>query len=316
MGILPWSSTRGRPHPRGGRAGLSADGPVEAGALGAPALSGDPAVSAHAEASGDAAVVAAWRAVRAVGTAPPSAAELAGLEAALTEFRAVVPVSTVEAPSQRRRHEGRRHMTPATLGSRLGVAAAGVLLLSFGGVGAFALTGSLSEADPQAVPAAAPTTGAARGPVAPVAGSAPTTDDETEDADDADEAGESGKGTEKPNGAPTTAVGPDATGPAAFGLCNAWSHAKPSKQTATHSVAFRNLVAAAGGEDKVAAYCASVEHPSAAKTHKPSSQPTGKPTDRPGRGGSAHPTGKPSTSPAQPSTSPGKGPTTSPTAQD
>ncbi len=127
--------------------------------------------------------------------------------------------------------------------------------------------------------------------------------DSDKEADDKD----ADEGTAKPSGAPTEAVGPDATGPAAFGLCNAWSHAKPSKQTATHSVAFRNLVAAAGGEDKVEAYCASVQHPSAGKADKPSKNPGGKPTDRPGRGATGHPTGKPSTTP-------GKGPHTSPTA--
>lgn len=196
-------------------------------------------------------------------------------------------------------------MTPATLGSRIGVAAAGVLLLSFGGVGAFALTGSLSAGQAGEVPVGAPTTGAAHGPAAtPVA-------DSDEDSDDKDSDDKDSEGTAKPSGAPTQAVGPDATGPAAFGLCTAWSHAKPSKQTATHSVAFRNLVAAAGGEDKVEAYCASVQHPSAGKAEKPSGKagkpsgkpdksskhPTGKPTERPGRGGTGHPTGPPSSTP-------------------
>lgn len=201
-------------------------------------------------------------------------------------------------------------MTPVTLGSRLGVAAAGVLLLGFGGVGAFALTGAPSEGGPQAVPLAGPTS-SAPGQVTPLASSVPTTAAETDDPEDSDDSRDSedtGKGSKKQTGAPTTAVGPDATGPAAFGLCNAWAHAKPSKQTATHSVAFRNLVAAAGGEGKVASYCATVEHPSAGKGKKPSTHPTGKPTDRPGRGG-GHPTGKPSTTP-------GKGPTVSPTARD
>ncbi|WP_404386480.1 hypothetical protein LL946_07880 [Knoellia locipacati] len=60
-------------------------------------------------------------------------------------------------------------------------------------------------------------------------------------------------------------VGPDATGPAAFGLCRAWAnHAKhdDGKERAAGSVAMRNLAEAAGGESKVEAYCATVPHPS------------------------------------------------------
>ena len=101
----------------------------------------------------------------------------------------------------------------------------------------------------------------------------------------------------KPTGAPTTAVGPDAKGPAAFGLCNAFAHGKGAGKAADRSVAFRNLVTAAGGEDKVEAYCASVEHPSAHSKGKPADHPQGKPTDQPKGKPSSHPTGKPSTTP-------------------
>ena len=61
-------------------------------------------------------------------------------------------------------------------------------------------------------------------------------------------------------------VGPDATGPAAFGLCRAWAnHEKhdDGADRARGSVAMRNLAEAAGGEDKVEGYCATVRHPSA-----------------------------------------------------
>src|SRR4051812_47038226 len=50
------------------------------------------------------------------------------------------------------------------------------------------------------------------------------------------------------------AVGPDAKGPAAFGLCNAWTHHQANGAKPTDSVAFRNLATAAGGEGKIAAY--------------------------------------------------------------
>jgi hypothetical protein len=201
-------------------------------------------------------------------------------------------------------------MTPTTLGSRIGVAAAGVLLLGFGGVGAFALTGSSTQDRPAAVPEAAPTTGVPAAPASATKPSGQRTDAEDQADKSGDDADESG--TPKSGAAPTTAVGPDATGPAAHGLCTAWSHAKPAKRTASHSVAFRNLVTAAGGVDKVEAYCASVPRPSAGKAEKPSNHPSGKPSAAQGKG-SAHSTGKPSTLPGKPSTLPGK-PSTTPGA--
>ncbi|TQJ50237.1 hypothetical protein FBY26_1937 [Phycicoccus sp. SLBN-51] len=283
MGILPWSSTRGRPHPRGGRAGLSSGRSEE-----------------DSELTRDPELAAGWQAVVAVATAPPRAGELGGLGRALGHFRTAVPLSTVDT-----RDEGRRRMTPTTLGSRIGVAAAGVLLLGFGGVGAFALTGSSTEGRTAAVPTVAPTTGPA-GVLAPstqFAGSGEAGDDADDASDDTGDA--DGSGTPKSGAAPTTAVGPDAKGPAAHGLCTAWSHAKPSKRTAGHSVAFRNLVTAAGGPDKVEAYCASLPRPSAGKPDKPSSHPTGTPRGSAGKG-STHPTGKPSTLPGKPSTLPGR----------
>ena len=90
-------------------------------------------------------------------------------------------------------------------------------------------------------------------------------------------------------------MGPDATGPAAFGLCNAWSHhqanaAKPGEKAdekagekPDDSVAFRNLAKAAGGETKIGAYCAKVPHPGNGQGNKDKDKakkphPTGKPT--------------------------------------
>ena len=84
-----------------------------------------------------------------------------------------------------------------------------------------------------------------------------------------------------------TAVGPDGAGPAAFGLCTAWTHVQANGQVAEKSVAFRNLATAAGGAGKIAAYCATVPHPGATEAGKPATHPTGKP--------SSHPAGKPST---------------------
>lgn len=74
--------------------------------------------------------------------------------------------------------------------------------------------------------------------------------------------------TEEPEPAPTesedsdspesTPVGPDATGAAAFGLCNAYSHGGLKNPKST---AYQALVKAAGSESSVAAYCETVVAP-------------------------------------------------------
>ena len=100
-------------------------------------------------------------------------------------------------------------------------------------------------------------------------------------------------GTAKPS-ATRAAVGPDATGPAAFGLCNAWSHHQGKTKEAGDDpgeragdpVAFRNLANAAGGEGKIATYCAKIPHPGNGKGNGKGKQekathPTGKPTISP-----------------------------------
>ncbi|HJQ44100.1 MAG TPA: hypothetical protein VJ831_13510 [Jatrophihabitantaceae bacterium] len=64
--------------------------------------------------------------------------------------------------------------------------------------------------------------------------------------------------TPERSGAPKSehGKGPDATGPAAHGLCNAWSHSTQHGKSLHHSVAMRNLARAAGGYDKIGTYCA------------------------------------------------------------
>lgn len=89
-----------------------------------------------------------------------------------------------------------------------------------------------------------------------------------------------------------TPVGPDATGHAAYGLCTAFDKVKVHGKAKEKSVAYRNLVTAAGGADKVAAYCASVPKPGETPSTAPSQHPTGKPSSLP-----THPTGKPATNP-------------------
>ena len=98
--------------------------------------------------------------------------------------------------------------------------------------------------------------------------------------------------TPTPKATPTgKTVGPDATGPAAFGLCNAWTHHQANGAKPTDSVAFKNLATAAGGESKIAAYCAKIPHPG--NTNHPTGKPTGKATAKP----TSKTTGKPSTLP-------------------
>src|SRR5205823_4240027 len=96
-------------------------------------------------------------------------------------------------------------------------------------------------------------------------------------------------GTPQATPARTGAGGPDATGPAAFGLCTAYAHAKAHGTASQKATAFRNLAAAAGGAAKIAAYCTTVPHPGSPQA----SQPAPAPTHPAGRTAS-HPTGKPS----------------------
>jgi hypothetical protein len=86
-----------------------------------------------------------------------------------------------------------------------------------------------------------------------------------------------------------SAVGPDATASARVGLCRAWQAGKGADQgQRANSVAFQALVAAAGGADKVAGYCADVTVGSAgANGQGPGSPPS---SSRPG-GSSPSPPG-------------------------
>jgi hypothetical protein len=193
-------------------------------------------------------------------TSDPRPHELSGFEEPLAIFRAAFPSTRPAA-----RTTWRPSMLSTLLGAKLGATVAGVAV-ALGGTAVAAYTGVL----PTGAQNAAHTTIAA-----PAATPKPT-------------------GTAKPS---TThePVGPDATGPAAFGLCNAWSHHQGKTkgagddpgEKAGDSVAFRNLAKAAGGEAKIAAYCAKIPHPGNGKG-------TGKGMDKK----ATHPTGKPTSSPS------------------
>jgi hypothetical protein len=213
-----------------------------------------------------------------------AAAELHGVSELLVALRAA-PVDPVERRGQARALDAyretfaRSHPSPqrrrrpamlsTLLGAKLGAAlAAGAV--GFGGVAAAAYTGSL----PAGLQDLAHSTVGAP-------------------------AADHGKSADHKPAASTTktAVGPDAKGPAAFGLCTAWAHAKDSGQAADKSVAFRNLATAAGKKG-IAAYCADVPHPGSTATGQPSSHPSGQPSSHPTGKPSTHPTGKPTPLPS------------------
>lgn len=86
------------------------------------------------------------------------------------------------------------------------------------------------------------------------------------------------------NGTPTatptaTPVGPDATGPAAYGLCTAFGHGGLN----VSSTAYASLAKAANGAANIAAYCATIPAPHATptSTHTPNSHSTTHPTHTP-----------------------------------
>jgi hypothetical protein len=196
--------------------------------------------------------------------AAPSPGELTGLDPVLAEFR-----GTGGTPGGFHRSRPRR---PARLRTLLSVKVAGA-------VAAAVLGGSVAAAYAGVLPAglqaiahhsiAAPAASAKPGPHQPPGATS---------------------GPHQPPGARPgphpahragASVGPDPAGPAAHGLCTAYSHAEAHGSAAQQAVAFRNLAAAAGGGDKVAAYCASTPRPGNGAHGKPAGHATGPATPRP-----------------------------------
>lgn len=215
--------------------------------------------------------------------APPVTSELAAEASALRAFRAAGR-SGEPARSGLRRHP----VLISLLSARLAAAAAAAAAVALGGAAAAAYVGALP----------APAQKLAHDII--------------------------GAPSAHPTAQPTpsaTGVGPDATGPAAFGLCTAFAHLKAHGSAAEQAVAFRNLATAAGGAAKVTAFCAKVAHPGTTPSAEPTTHPTGKPsalpsqvpTGRPSGKPTTHPTGKPSTLPSQvPTSLPSGKPTATP----
>jgi len=217
-------------------------------------------------------------------TAPAAPEELAGEQRTLAEFTAVMR-STLPTLVPR------RFAVPSKVFTIRAAAAALVAVLSIGGIAA-AATGLLpDQASPAANQAAASAAaevaaqGLGKAAAADLGGAAQT-----------ESAGDQGR---------ASAVGPDASGAARAGLCRAWQ----AGQGADHgqraeSVAFQALVEAAGGADKVAAYCQDVAAGSSADAHR---QNPGSPRSAPAPPTSVSPPSSgPPTDPGPPaSTGPG-----------
>jgi hypothetical protein len=174
----------------------------------------------------------------AAAAAPAAPDELAGEQLAMAEFTAVMrPHPPTLSP--------RRTPVPRRMFTMKAAAAALVAALSLGGVAA-AAAGLLPD---QASPVAdqAPATTAANAAAHGLGKAAAANLDAAANAGST-----AGQGRK-------SAVGPDASAAARAGLCRAWQAGQGGDHgRRMDSVAFQALVAAAGGADKVAAYCQDV----------------------------------------------------------
>jgi hypothetical protein len=204
--------------------------------------------------------------------------ELAGWNQALAEFRGTSGVSH----TSRRAHQRRPTLIGSLLTAKFAAAAAAAAIAAVGSGVAAAYTGvlpaRLQEFARKTIAAPAANASASAGPT-------------------------------------SSPAGPDAKGPAAYGLCTAYRHAEAHGNASQRAVAFRNLAAAAGGAGKITAYCATVPHPGASPSAAPTSTPTpaahrtGRPSTLPTQAEKSHPGGKPTSPPAgKPSGVPGRRP--------
>lgn len=213
----------------------------------------------------------------------PRPHELSGFQEPLAAYRAAFPVS--------RPFVGRTWRTRML--SPLGASIAG-LALALGGTAAAAYTGALPTAAQNfahtviGAPAAHPVATTSPSATDAVSSEAPSPTVTSPTV------------TTAPSTGAKPPVGPDAGGSAMFGLCTAWTahHAngETTNGTADDAVAFKNLAAAAGGADKIAAYCATI-----LQTPSPAVGP-GQPTEHQASQATSHPTGKPSSPPTQANT--------------
>jgi hypothetical protein len=215
----------------------------------------------------------------AAAAAPPAAHELANEAAAVTGFAR-------EQNTDRPDTAARRPSMLATLLSTKLAAAAAAGAVTFGGVAAAAYAGALPD------------------PIQDFA-------HQTVGAPSPDRGGtpESSNANEHANpGSAGQPVGPDATGPAKYGLCTAFAAEKAANhQVDTNSVAFQAVAKAAGGAQNIDAYCADATPPGtgSGQTQPPAGpddtddHPTGPPTEAPSGTPPTpdHPSGQPTSPP-------------------
>jgi hypothetical protein len=144
---------------------------------------------------------------------------------------------------------------------------AGLTLLAIGGVAA-AATGLAPAATERAA------TQARSAPDTPGNGAHARGEAATVTLPDGAGAAAAGKGSS--SGKPADhAAGPDASGPARHGLCQAWLAGQGDVQgRRADAPAFQALAAVAGGADQVAAYCEADSDASAKREQRPVAPPT------------------------------------------
>lgn len=128
-----------------------------------------------------------------------------------------------------------------------------------------------------------------------------------------------GKSTSHPTPSPSQSQSSSSSpSPSLRGLCQAYTaHGGSSPGKALDTPAFSALITAAGGKDKVAAFCASLL--ATKPGNGPTSHPGGKPSSLPTSANTTHSTGKPTTVPSdhptgKPTTVPTDHPTGKPTS--
>ena len=189
-------------------------------------------------------------------TAPATPEELAGEQRAMVTFAA-------EMRSHPPTLAPRRTAVPSKVFTMKAAAAALVAVLSIGGVAAAASGLLPDQASPVADQAAATTAADAAAHGLDKAATANL--GRSAHAGSADSQGRE------------SAVGPDATAAARAGLCRAWQAGQGGDHGhRAESVAFQALVDAAGGADKVGAYCEDVATGASAESHGkgPASRPS------------------------------------------
>lgn len=153
----------------------------------------------------------------------------------------------------------------ALVTSKIAASALAAGTVAVGGTAAAAYTGTL----PTPLQESVHNLIGAPAPAAVAALAAQTTDTATADATATAEATETAEPTEEsetPAESPSaTPAAVDATGPAAYGLCQSFTNGGLDAS----STAYKSLTVAADGETNIATYCATVASPGESASHRP-----------------------------------------------